>query len=171
MRAWQGPAWLLLIRIPPCHPPPCPHSLSPCRPSALPDLHPGAGDINVHHFPVLRSRGCLQVGLHPKDRFPQVTGAQAVRRRPGCPPHLVPLPSPSPTLPQGGAAPFHGGLGYPGKGLQQGSLGSQEPCLPLQAWKLHLPHPRQQQHPAAPQSDSADEVSVSLGPCPPREGV
>ena len=43
----------------------CPNSLSPCRASALPDLHPGAGEFDVHHLPVLCSRGCLQVGWAP----------------------------------------------------------------------------------------------------------
>lgn len=39
-----------------------------------------------------------------------------------------------------------------------------EPDLPFQAWKLHLPHPCQQQHPTAPPPDPADEVSAGTGP-------
>lgn len=51
------------------------------------------------------------------------------------------------------------GWGVQARGLSREPW-SKEPCLPLQAWKLHLPHPCQQQHPAAPQPDSADEVSA-----------
>lgn len=35
--------------------------------------------------------------------------------------------------------------------------------MPFQAWELHLPHPREQQHPTAPQPDPADEVSMAWG--------
>ena len=40
---------------------------------------------------------------------------------------------------------------------------AEEPAWPFQAWKRHLPHPRQQQHPPAPPPDPADEVSAGLG--------
>lgn len=39
----------------------------------------------------------------------------------------------------------------------------EEPAWPFQAWKRHLPHPCQQQHPPAPPPNPADEVSASLG--------
>lgn len=40
---------------------------------------------------------------------------------------------------------------------------AEEPAWPFQAWKRHLPHPRQQQHPPAPPPDPADEVSAGAG--------
>lgn len=47
-------------------------------------------------------------------------------------------------------------------GAGQGGL-VEEPALPFQAWKRHLPHPHQQQHTAAPPPDPADEVSAAVG--------
>lgn len=49
---------------------PWPNGLSSYRPSAIPDLHPAAGEFHAYHFPVLCARGCLQVdwapSCHPK---------------------------------------------------------------------------------------------------------
>lgn len=42
-----------------------PNSLSSSRPSAIPDLHPAAGEFHAHHFSVLCARGCLQVQWAP----------------------------------------------------------------------------------------------------------
>lgn len=46
-------------------PPSLPNSLSSYRPSAIPDLHPAAGEFHAYYFPVLCARGCLQVGWAP----------------------------------------------------------------------------------------------------------
>lgn len=42
-----------------------PNSLSSYRPSAIPELHPAAGEFHAYYFPVLCARGCLQVGWAP----------------------------------------------------------------------------------------------------------
>lgn len=50
------------IYLSPSH---CPNSLSSFRPSAIPDLHPAAGEFHAYHFSVLCARRCLQVPWAP----------------------------------------------------------------------------------------------------------
>lgn len=55
-----------------------PNSLSSSRPSAVPDLHPAAGEFHAHHFSVLCARGCLQVQWAPSRHYKEgLSGAMS----------------------------------------------------------------------------------------------